>query len=673
MKRPMLSTIAAAAIGAIAGAVFGCRWIALSQALGGPATHLAHAAASEPAWLGAVAALTAWLSWELLPFASGIARPIQTRLLLATSGALAVCLLASRAAAVLGIGADAWTTGLTPSTLVSAAVQYKPLPLVPGSLAPLTTFTIPAALAGAFAALIARAPIVRCTLQGAGVGLALGMTAALAQAVTCLATMGSGHDPRTTLLASMLVWSSACAAAALARYGRTNPRFHLVRIAPALVLAAAAEYVFVATYGAPDYHRLKALSPSNTTAYVHFQADGSRRRTLDQSGNPTLAEKATTFLAAYPHSAYRPAAMLAAAEDAFQRWEFSRSSRLLRKLRLNNPNLDGYASILLALSDLAARRPKTILEPTDENSRFAQWRRTAGAQLSALAAERLGQTARARGYHSDYLDYMLRAPGTCWTSTSVAFSRTRLTALATAPLSTARAIVSCRVVAAGQPVPGVRIALVQPHYDAALPRDSRQFTGAWSVPAWGAHWAETDARGCATIHQVPYGDYEVVVGLTRQTTPRDRVISSTVPVAHVASPRTTLAAVQLAPALRQLSPADGARLKPDAALTWEPYAGATAYSVTVLSLGDGRAARDNACIRERAVTCWARSGIKTTSVTIDRDHFLDGRPRLRAGVGYMWVVYAYGQNGRLISSSEHYFDLRERMFVVGNEQGGKPQ
>jgi hypothetical protein len=47
-----------------------------------------------------------------------------------------------------------------------------------------------------------------------------------------------------------------------------------------------------------------------------------------------------------------------------------------------------------------------------------------------------------------------------------------------------------------------------------------------------------------------------------------------------------------------------------------------------------------------------------------------GATALEEGGTYMWIVYAYSGDGQLLSTSEHYFDVREPSFVVRKPQKG---
>lgn len=128
--------------------------------------------------------------------------------------------------------------------------------------------------------------------------------------------------------------------------------------------------------------------------------------------------------------------------------------------------------------------------------------------------------------------------------------------------------------------------------------------------------------------------------------------------------------ISLVPALTLRSPLPGGTLAPDGALSWQPYPGAAYYSITVLSLTEPPSAgrpRDTA-------TCWSRTAVAANRTPIDRQHFINGHTRLQPGGTYMWVVYAHARDGRMLSSSEHYFELGEPTFTVARprHQAGRP-
>ena len=99
-------------------------------------------------------------------------------------------------------------------------------------------------------------------------------------------------------------------------------------------------------------------------------------------------------------------------------------------------------------------------------------------------------------------------------------------------------------------------------------------------------------------------------------------------------------------------------------LLWERYPGAASYAVSIIELMDRGLSATGIYPQPKGITCWARSGIRSNSTHIDSSYFLNQDASLKKGHSYMWLVYAYGQDGRLLSSSEHYFELAEQMFTI---------
>ena len=709
MRHWALVVTASALVGAAIGSAAALRWILVVLAAGGPQTALG-GALRDNVTAAAVSMLAMILvAWRLLSavwkpqgislvvggisFLSGCAsyavlhtvfiavaavhpeyviRVIAAGVVVGIIGALAArrrLMLGGLIVAASFVSHAHSAAALSGDQLVIASLRCGP-PLSPDHyLALAASVGLLGSLVGWSAALITRTDELRAAALGCAAGIGVAAFTAAAQTVTYLVAMGSGQDPVSILSATVIVWTvlGASVGAAGQAYFSPGPK-RLVRLAPLLVLFSVAEYAFIAGYGYCDYKALERLNPDTVYTYVHFSDQGTWRRTVDHSANAPRALRAQQFLAAYPYSAYRPAAMLAAAECEFGLWHFDDASRILTRLKAECPVLDGYGGILRALADLAAGTPTTILRTDRESGYFARWQRTQGAQLAAYAAERLGQPVRARGLHSAYIDYLLSRHGASWTSEAVEWNKSRMETIGRALAQSAdfrrTGTVQCEVTAGTQPVAGARVVLVQPHHDAALPSDSRQFTGAWSIPAWNGVWGVSDREGLVTIRDVPYGEYEVVLGLDFRTCPRNYVVSSSVPVVKVNGERVRPAPIRLVPAISLVFPASGGRVTAAVHLEWEGYPGADRYSVSIMSLGDGRVIRKSARSGQKGSTCWARSGIRPNRTRIDSEHFVNGHCRLQKGGTYMWVVYAYDGDGKLLSSSEHYFDVRERTFVV---------
>ena len=229
--------------------------------------------------------------------------------------------------------------------------------------------------------------------------------------------------------------------------------------------------------------------------------------------------------------------------------------------------------------------------------------------------------------------------------------------------------VSVRVTDGSKPIRAARVALVQPHYDVAFPTDSRQFTGAWSIPAWGGLWAATDKTGVATITRVPYGTYDLVLGLNRRTTPHDRVVATTIRRVVISRAQTPLPEIRLVPSIKLHTPAhvDGAENM--VRLGWDACPGAAYYSVSIISIGQPRSIGRSGRQQPSGRTCWARSGVVTNWTLIDPRFFLDGIARLDPRGTYCWIVNAYDKGGNIRSTSEHYYAMQEPRLQILPDNG----
>ena len=443
----------------------------------------------------------------------------------------------------------------------------------------------------------------------------------------------------------------------------------MLRAAPVGGALIAIAYIFGGLYGYPDYATLGRLHPDGAYTYLQFRCDGSWRRTLDQAACNNRTRLAQDFVMRYANSAYRPAAELAAAQSLFEEWRFKEAADTLRQANQEYPLLAGYRDVLWACADLASGRAGTMLRTTGVDSDLARWRGAVGAQTAADAAARLGLPRRAYGLHSAYLDYLSATQRSAWFSESGAFSKSAMDAL---PYRKQRGLmrgtVEVAVMGPDGPVRGARVALVQPHPNAAFPEDSAQFTGAWTIPAWNGSWSTTNGHGVAVIRDALYGAYEVVVGMSPGVWPAGTVAVEGPAGVLVRTSRTVCPAIRLVPAVQIITPRDGAIVSPKATLRWRAYPRAAHYSVSVIEVSPSAA-------QARGTTCWARTGIAGPQTTLDPEHCIGGR-RIQGGRCYMWAVYAYGQDGRLVSSSEHYFELREATFTIrvpGARKGGLPR
>lgn len=718
MTRVLLLLITGGSAGMAVGAAAAARWLVVSSSAYGEDAAGTFIRSHPWAFAAALAALAAWAVCLFFrtQFTKAAALIVPS---VALAGAICLYFLVSTAVGVIADGSHSfylWTTlpiglaaaaaairrswiwaalaGITLTILLPQAQQahlilgdalarealaYDPPPGA-GYYGPLMlSLAVIGGFAGCLAAVLNGRRDGRLVAVGALCGALFAVLVSSVQTLTFFIAMGSGHSPVPIVLATVGGWTAlgATLAAALPQCLQ-GARPTAIRFCPGLVVLGAAVYATVAAQGHQAYEALSRVHPDTVYCYVHFAPDGTWRRTLDQSASRIKAWRARRFLDAYPFSAYRPAAMLAAAECEFDLWRFAEADAVLEDVIRRYERLRGYAQVLKAINGLAAGDPRPMLSPAHLHSAFARWRGAAGAQMAASAAERADLPVKARGYHSAYIDFLLSTQGASWTSQSVAHSASRMEAISAAlkrvaagqsperPSDEGRTIaraaqVTVQVTAGGLPLRGARVVLVQPHVDAALPGDSQQFTGARTVAAWNGFWAMTDGRGIARIADVPFGRYQVVLGLDFATSPAGFVAAGPVPEAVVDRRAVSLAPIDLVPAVRLISPGQSESVRPPVRLRWQAYPGAATYSVSVVLLSP---AATGSVPRSTGATCWARADITDTSAMLDPAHFVGGHTALTKNGSYSWIVYAYDSAGRLLSSSEHYFDLSERVFRV---------
>lgn len=598
--------------------------------------------------------------------------PPVTALLLAALLAASGRLRPAFVTLLVAAGLTPWVhsvDAITGDAVMLAAASYAlpdAWPALNGILWPLAYL---GALTGAAAALLAAGPLGWAALYGAGCGAGAAACVAAAQAATAVAAMGSGHSPLAILAAPILIWVGLASTISAAVHAwMSPPQSWTYRYSPAIAVLIVAAYVAHASYGASTYRATTLLHQDVNYAYIHFDSNGTWCRTLDAAGQETRLWRLERFLATYPRSAYRPAAMLQKAECEFELWRFEDALRTLDDFALDYPHQRGYPGVLRVLAGTAAGRPDAVLGAASQPGSLTTWAQGQGALIVAAAADRLGMPLRATGLYSAHINYLAAQQPTAWTARSIAYTNARMDELRrradgdAAPRS--HGLVAVRVMAGDRPVRDARVVLVQPHRSAVLPADSIRFTGAWTVPAWNGHWALTGGDGIAIIRQVPRGEYEVVLGLNAKTTPRGFVASSAVPPVTVSDTAVRLPDIVLRPALRLQQPQARGVLPSGGYLTWEAYPGAARYSVTIIECGERRRTTTITRPKPAGASCWARSNIKEPCTHVDAAHFLNGHTGLQPGEGYLWVVYAYGPDGQLLSSSEHYFDLREPVFVA---------
>lgn len=560
---------------------------------------------------------------------------------------------------------------LTGARLAIRAFQYSPPPPILHWIEFAASAVVLAAIAGLITAWLLRTPPCSTTLRAALAGIVLVLFTAGFQLAAFVITMGTAGSALHVWAVFVALWAAATAFLAFSRAEcAPTPALRLIRVSPALPLLAAAAYVSVALYGSADYRLLTRYHSDTAYTYLHFRQDGSWRRTVNSDGSTAKLARCRRFLAAYPSSAYRPAALFTLAEIQYELWDFTAATQTLTELLAQYPDFGGSPQVFRAISSLAAGDASALLRSAPPGTPFSHWQQTRGALLSAVAAENRGQPHKALGLYAAYVDYVRQDQPAAWAPASISYADARsdriITRLRNDDAIGRLGAFTTRVLAAGRPVAGARLVLVQPHADAALPTDSLQFTGPWTIPAWNGFWGVSDHRGLVHIHRVPYGSYEVIVGLPLEVSRRRYVIASPVPTLTVDSPQTSLPTIDLVPAIQLVAPANRTTVSSVPRLSWRPWPTAHHYSVSLVLL-DLPTDAPRSYRRVTGETCWARHDLPQTHTLIDPAHFTNGHSRLLPGATYMWMVYAHDPAGRILSSSEHYADVVEPCFTVRRE------
>lgn len=560
-------------------------------------------------------------------------------------------------------------SALSGAPLARSAMQYAPPDLPRHLYQVVSPLALLGALAGLMWAWFTRSAPATSVTRGAMAGALVGVPIYASHVTACFATMSAGQSPLPVALSVVFSWAVIAVTFALAMSARRDPgASYILRLGPMIAVALIGVDIASVAYGTSDYCLLNRLHPDAAYAYIHLRSDGTRQRSLDQDGNTARLWRCERFLDLYPRSAYRPAVMLTQAQCLFELWRFQEAQAVLRQMRSSYPALQGFPEVLDALAAIAAGAPRHYLRPVPSDGFLASWRRTQGALIAASAAESLALPYRALGYHAAYEQYLQSASPAAWTASSAGYANLQsdriVEAIKKGSSVGGSGSVTVTLTANDRPVGGVRVVLVQPHPDAALPTDSAQFTGAWTLPAWNGRWATTDHDGRARMRGVPFGSYELVIGLPSRSDLRGLVLSASPSSVCVDRRSVSLPTLRLVPAVQLVAPKPSAQVSPRPGLAWREYRGASHYSVCIIAAD--RSPRSAASVRltRPGETCWTRASIPTNSVAVDPRHFVNGRTSLEPGGTYMWVVYAYGSSGELLSSSEHYYDLQESSFTV---------
>ncbi len=546
--------------------------------------------------------------------------------------------------------------------LARSAAEYAHLPRYSYYAALIASWTVFVASACVIAALMVGENWLQWMHIGSWAGAVFAAIAALLHTASALLLMKTGLNFSVPILSQVVLWGLISPGAA---YGFANFRSRPVYswVGVVVIILSAAGYSALACRGASAYFALKKLHSDAAYVYVHFRNENTWHQTFDDSGSVLRLERCRKFLTDYPFCAYRPAAMTLLAETEFELWKFDQALRTAHRVRKRYKHLNSLSSIIGSLAAYTSGSPEQFFSVTQDSSFLQRWSTTYGALIAAAAAERAGCVRRALGSYNSYAEFLSGLYPTGWHEESLAYARAnanRMHALIAAGHDKIpRGTVVGRVILDGRPVAGIRIVLVRPHPDAALPSESKQFRGAWSIPAWSGMCAVSGRDGSFRLARVPYAEYEVVVGLPAQLARRGIVIASSVKPVTVHSDLTSVQEIRLVPAIKQLSPVAGSTVSTEPLLVWKPYPGAAYYSVSVLSVD-----RHKPGSAAMPATCWARTHIRDSFTRVTSAYFANGSTSLEKGGVYTWTVYAYGKDGKLISSSEHYGQLHEPDFRV---------
>ncbi|MBI2843704.1 MAG: CDC27 family protein [Armatimonadetes bacterium] len=539
------------------------------------------------------------------------------------------------------------------------------------------------AVGGAFiGAAAARIVLARRMIYGAVWGAAAGsyVSAILfaAHSVTATAIMKSAYSEQIAFWYSVILGLTIGAAVAtgtgiaLGKFsGRTNK---VAAGAIAFLLAAAAVYVTDARAGSDLYLAALDKRPYKTRVYIHFHADGGWSRNIENHADGDKILLCERLLRQYPRSIYAPEAAYLKAKSEFASWRFDKASETLEKLRTTHRASRGTSTLLLAHSYLAMGRFDVVASDFGaEDWSFTHWRSKDGAQMVGHAYESVGRPADALGLYTHYIENLTGSRRGLWISPAMQYAENRASrVMPSTRRPVRRATVFGHVVAESAPLQKVHIALVQPHVDASSSENSTEFTGAITVPLWFGHSATTGPDGSFVVEEVPYGNYEVVVGFDASDIPAGMVISSPVPALKVDRPKVGIPNIGFVSSIKPLSPLDGVSADLSPVLVWREHPGAAYYSVSVISQSEAGLSGFGGFGPRQGYTCWTMPRIRGTSVKVSAEGFSTVGPTtdesraesLLRNRRYMWMVFAYDEEGNVISSSEHYRLDREPVFIT---------
>lgn len=440
-----------------------------------------------------------------------------------------------------------------------------------------------------------------------------------------------------------------------------------------ILLVAASMYIADSRVGAEHYLAAINTHPIKTRAYIHFLNDGGWQRTFEPHDDSHKIELCNRLLDRYPRSIYTAHALYLKARCQFASWKFQEAAEALELLRRRYSDFRGSASVLLAHSYLAQGHYEKVVQRLGWNDPvFARWGSGEGGLVLGYASEVIGSEQDALGQYTYYVVNLTNTKKSSWASDALRYAESRVDRVRRPPVEPMpRAAVKGRIVSQGTPLSGIHLALVHPHIDASSPDNTRQFTGALTVPLWFGVGATTDENGEFEVKNIPFGDYDVVVGFDIQQIPADNVISKAVSGVHVDSPFVEMPDIIFVPSITLVTPVDGVTAEIHPKLSWNAHPGAAYYTVSLISRPGYNPDPLSGRVSAEGYQCWMRSNIIGTSVRVTQSGFAsdptfdESRNRsLVPGRCYSWVVFACDSKGNIISSSERYRTDREPVFSV---------
>ena len=489
-----------------------------------------------------------------------------------------------------------------------------------------------------------------------------GVAIILAHTTAACVSMSTSHDIISTARVLILFYTSIAFLLALSIAFSSTIHSTLLRFLPSLPIFVCIIYISLLNYGYSDFRALSMLHYDSTYAYIHCKLDSSFTRTVDTGASLSREFHAQQFVSRYPFSAYRPAALRKLAEAQLALWRLNEAKTTFRQICSEYPSADDYIHVLYGIAALAANEPQPLFQMSSESKAYNMWLNGQGAGLAATATRRLHLFNRSQGYYSAAISYLSCMPPSRWKTSAISILEQKSDELLTDKLSHHRqqGTVIASISANNVPVRDAIIALVQPRRDPAVPIDSRQFTGPWSLVPWNGYWARTDGEGTARIKNVPFDSYDIVIGLPLRSDIRRLVLSAPPSGVRVTSSRVIVPPIRLNPAIVQIFPSTERTYSVPPILRWKAYPNAHHYSVSIIDMGPSN---NNMQFTASGTTCWSRTHIIGTHAILSAANPVTCNLHFSPKHRYSWVVYAYSGNSRLISSSEHYFDLREPGFL----------